>query len=44
MTANILYMIVQIKILVVFTTKAGPLSPGKALVILNSRGKNHKIA
>ena len=33
----------QLKILVVFTTKAGPLRPGKALVVQNLQ-KNHKIA
>ena len=33
----------QLKILVVFTTKAWPLPPGKALVVQN-RQKNHKIA
>ena len=31
------------KILVVFTTKAWPLNPGKALVVQNFQ-KNHKIA
>ena len=33
----------QLKILVVFTTKAGPLPPGKALVVQNSQKKFTKV-